>query len=362
MRVHRLLKGSITALAALVMVAGAGPLQTLDAQEAATWRFRSDPFAELWYHGLALVGFAGFGRVPLYDASYAWSILSERRSRGIEPTTLERERGALQSAFTGDPAFEVLHFVPLYLADVPVDVALDALDPLSVSSGGRADSRIAREVTALAEVIPLSDQRDHLSRFVRALREERAVLAGAAARRLDVRASVLERLWSELTAGPLADFLAREGLEGGWVTVTPALGPEGRFLERPGGTVVVVGAGSDSEPESVVGALVRELCYPAVRRALGPYESWFDDRETVSDVGDQVATRCGALLLEAHAADYLPAYRSRFGDTASGAAFLSAAGFTPGAAALERELDDALKRELKLDPGGDRAGPGPAGR
>ncbi len=361
MRFERVLSGVAAALAAgMVLAAGWGT--SLEAQQASEWRFRSDPFAELWYHGMAVVGFAGFGRVPLYDASYAWSVVSDRRSQDIEPTTLERERGSLQAVFTRDPAFEVLHFVPLYLADAPVDVALDALDPLSVNSGGRADGRIAREVGALAEVIREPAQREALARFARALREERDVLASARTRGIDLEESGLEQLWRDVAAGPLADFLRRERLEGGWVTLTPALGPEGRFLERPSGSVVAVSASADTDPRAVVGAVVRELCYPPVRRALGPYESWFENRETVSDVSDQAATRCGALLLEAHEPDLLSAYRDRFGDTTSDAAFLSTAGFAPGVAALEQQLDEALRRELKLNPGSDRASPRPAGR
>ncbi|KPJ79601.1 MAG: hypothetical protein AMS19_10840 [Gemmatimonas sp. SG8_23] len=357
------IRGGLAAAGIATLLGGAGVSAVpLEAQPASEWRFRTDPFAELWYHGLAMIGFHGFGRVPLYDAAYAWSIVSERRSAGQEPTTLERDRGAFQAAFTRDPAFEVLHFVPLYLADAPVDVALDALDPLSVNSGGRADARIAREITALAGVISQPAQREMLARFVRALREERPLLADASRPELDVRASGLEELWSETASGPLADFLGREGLERGWIVVTPALGPEGRFLERPDGSVVAVGVSAESDRRAVVGAVVRELCYPAVRRALTPYESWFDDRATVSDVSDQAATRCGALLLEAHAPDLLPAYRSRFGDTTSDAAFLSAAGFPPGAAALESQLDEALRRELELNSGSGHAASGPAGR
>jgi hypothetical protein len=169
-------------------------------------------------------------------------------------------------------------------------------------------------------------------------------------------------LWSEAVQGSLAAFLAREGLIGGRVIVTPAVGPEGRFLDIEGVSVVVVGASAGADPGAVVGAVVRELCYPAVRRALGPYEGRFEDRATISDVSDRVATRCGALLLEAHVPELAAAYRSRFGATTSGAAFLSAAGFRPSVAALEGQLEAALRRELELDQGGVRAGPGPVGR
>ena len=256
----------------------------------------------------------------------------------------------------------MLHFAPLYLTDAPIDVALDALEALGGETRARTDARIQREVDALGHVLHEPVQRQTLARFVQMLRAERAFLPRREAAELDARARSVRAVWDDSVAGPLGDFLAREGFEAGRVIVTPALGPEGRFLEREGSSVVVVGAAADTEASAVVGAVVRELCFPTVRRALGPYEAWFDDRVTVSDVSDQVATRCGALLLDAHAPELVAAYRDRFGGTASETAFLSAAGFAPGAAALESHIDQALRRELELTEGSRRAQSGPAGR
>jgi hypothetical protein len=343
------------ALSGALPVAGTGQVDT-------EWSFGTDPFAELWYHGLAMVGFEGFGRVPLYDAEYTWAVVSERRAAAVEATTLERERGSLREALSRDPAFEVLHFVPLYLTDAPIDVALDALQGLGGESGRRVDARIAREVDALARVLREPEQRRTVARFVQALRAERSYLPARAAADLESTARGVRTLWGTSVQGSLGDFLEREGFSTGRVMLTPALGPEGRVLERDHAPVVVVGASAETEPSSVVGAVVRELCFPAVRRALSPYEAWFDDRATVSDVSDQAATRCGALLLETHAPELMASYKNRFGGAASEAAFLSAAGFAPGAAALEQQLDQALRRELELDSGSNRATSGPAGR
>jgi hypothetical protein len=38
-------------------------------QSDARWSFENDAFAELWFHGLAVIGFHGFGPVPSYDSS-----------------------------------------------------------------------------------------------------------------------------------------------------------------------------------------------------------------------------------------------------------------------------------------------------
>jgi hypothetical protein len=359
---------AFTAGLVLAAVLGAASPERAVAQDT-DWHFTTDPFADLWYHGLAMIGFDGFGRVPMYDAEYAWDVVAARRAAGVEPTPLEVARGELQSALGGDPTFEVLHFVPLYLADVPVDVALDAMDAVVEGRSVRADPRIVREVEALSRVLHEAAQREALRRFVAALRSERPVLRSVAVSQgaregspAGPETGAYSELWNRTASGPLGTFLADEGLSAGRVIVTPALGPEGRFLERDRSPVVVVGATAGTEAGAVVGAVVRELCYPTVRRALGPYEAWFDDRATVSDVSDQAAARCGALLLGAHAPELMTAYQDRFGDAVAGPAFLSAAGFAPGAAALEQQLDQALRRELALDSGSARATSGPAGR
>lgn len=356
------LRRRVAWVAALAAVLATTTPTSVTGQSDGGWHFGTDPFAELWYHGLAMVGFDGFGRVPLYDAEYAWAARTARRSADVAPTPLERERGALQAALAADPAFEVFHFVPLYLTDAPIDVALDALEALDGGTHARTDARIATEVEALRRVLHEPDQRRTLASFVRALRAERAFLPRRDATELDTRARGVRDVWQASVDGPLGDFLAREGFGDGRVIVTPALGPEGRILEREGGSVVVVGATAGTEASAVVGAVVRELCFPTVRRALGPYEAWFDDRTMVSDVSDQAATRCGSLLLSARAPELVDAYQDRFGSTASEAAFLSAAGFPPGAAALEQQLDRALRRELELEEGSRRAQSGPAGR
>jgi hypothetical protein len=360
-------RGRVRRIAAAVAIAAAatgGSTAAVKAQDGAGWRFGTEPFAELWYHGLAMVGLESFGRIPLYDAGYTWAVVSERRATGVEPTPLERDRGELHAALSRDPAFEVLHFVPLYFTEAPIEVALDALEALDNPSDRRTGSRIRREAAALARVLHEPEQRRTVARFVQALRAERSHLPARDRGELESSTREIRALWVDSVRESLGHFLEREGFSEGQVVLTPALGPEGRVLERDGRPIVVVGASAETEPGAVVGAVVRELCFPAVRRALEPYEAWFDDRGTVSDVSDQAATRCGALLLEAHAPELMASYQDRFGDTASDAAFLSAAGFTPGVAALERPLNLALRRELELelDSGSHRAMSGPARR
>ena len=331
------------------------------AQSTGEWTFGTDPLADLWFHGLAVVGFDGFGRVPLYDADYAWDVARAQHGLDDEASELSQARGRLLAAFSADPAFEVLHFVPLYFSNAPVEVALDALADLSGARASSLDPAVVREARSVAAVLPEERQRAVLAEFVNLLRAERAVV-----RELEADApvgSTLRSEWNDLTAiDEFRTFLEREGFPGGEVLVTPALGPEGRFLSTARGPIVVVGPGESVEPSAVLGAVIRELCYPAVRRVLTPYEARFQDRRTVSDVSDRAATRCGEMLVETHRPEWLTDYRVRFSLDPSGAGFLSTHGFTPGVAVLERELDDALRRELHLNDGSVRGEPRPAGR
>ena len=332
-------------------------------QATDSWDFVQDPFTDLWFHGLALVGYNGFGATPLYDPEYAWNTRTTRRDAGVDETELERRRGALNEAFHADVAYEVLHFVPLYVSGAPVGDALDALDHRATARVGRTrnDPAAAQGASVVDAILQTPVQHATLEGFVDALREEwRLVTSGAADWRERVSLAAYREEWNRLADGGLATFLAREGLTKGRVVLTPALGAEGRTLVNGDGALVVVGAAG--EPASVAGSILRELCFPAVRRALAPFETRLEDRYVASNVSEQSATRCGELLLEAHAPGYLESFRSRFGVITAGAGFLSAAGFSAGVAALEREIEHALRRELHLDSDDGRLEDRPVGR
>ena len=115
------------------------------------------------------------------------------------------------------------------------------------------------------------------------------------------------------------------------------------MLDHDGQALVMVGVRPDEPASAAVGAVVRELCYPAVRRAVAPYETGFDDRATLSDVSDLLATRCGARVVANVRPEWLDAYTTRFGDRGIGTDFLSAAGYPPDVTVLERTLDQALE-------------------
>jgi hypothetical protein len=309
---------------------------------------------------MAVLGWHGFGAFPLYSPEHAQASRQERTNLGLPPTPLEARRGELLDALRRDEAFEILHFVPLYLHGAGREEAMDALASVA-SAWGRAPELSARTRlggSVVAAALPTDGQRRTLGLLVEALQAEWERVVGprreqSAAERQRLL-SDLATLWSEHWALPLGDFLRHEGLKEGTVLIAGALGREGRFLGQDpssaGRVLLAVGLRTSADLDGALGSVVRELCYPAVRRALAPFESRFADRVDATRASDLVATRCGELLLEAHAPDRLPAYRARFGIAAQGpgVGFLTASGMVPGVAAWEGALDEALRRELNV--------------
>lgn len=346
--------GSSAALALLLSLPVPPPIA---AQAAAGWAFQDDAFADLWFHGLAVVGFHGDGAEPLYDPGYADAV---RRARAGEAATLlEARRGALLDAFRSDPAYEVLHFVPLYFAGVGREGALGALRAVAGAPRGvptsEAPARLGVQV--VAGLLPTPAQRRTLGIFLEALDGEwsRVVEPRRAMRRSETasRMARLQAEWAGAWAAPLRPFLSAEGTLAGTVFLVPALGREGRFLERGplgGRPLVVVGIEGDGDPTAALSSLTRELCYPAVRRAFAPFKDRIQDRKVASRASDLAATRCGEALLERHAPARLANYRVRFGIPTGGMGpgFLSASGAVPDAATWEGRLEEALLRELHL--------------
>lgn len=362
-----LLAGLVAAFAATGPAAGQAP------SRAQGWTFQSDAFAELWYHGLAVVGYYGFGTLPLYDPGYVLRTRDERAESGSAPTPLDQTRSQLLSALQSDEAFEVFHFIPAYFHGAGVTSALEALASVAALPSGTPpvrDPAAALGTQVAAQILARRDQRAVLAAFVQALRTEwEQVVQPRMTHHRDARAvELLEARWAAVYADPLSGFLDREGLEWGSAILASSLGAEGRFVPPSGalgrGTIVALSLPTDEAAvDAVLSSFVRELCYPAVRRAFEPFQARFQDRAEASRASDLAATRCGELLLERHAPSQLAAYRSRFGvpSTGTGRAFLSASG-VPGTAAFEVELFESLEGEINIHRDGERADARPVGR
>lgn len=287
-------------------------------REVPQWVVRRDAFADLWYHGLATVGAADYGPLPLYSASHLRTAREAKRAHGVT-TPLDSSARALRAAFAGDSSFDALHFVPLYFVGTDPGVALRALRE---ALAGRAAAStvplaLAARAAAVARSIPGARNRQALLTFVDALevewrnvvRDERAMWQPSARTLLE-----LQRDWDSRLAGPLSSYLAATGRSRGTIVVVPALGSEGRIVSLRGGiSVVMVGAdpvaGVDDAP---LFAAVRELSF-ALLDALPPASPAAGrDRLAAERDREVAAVRGGELLLEAVAPSLAPSYRRVF--------------------------------------------------
>ncbi len=310
------------------------------------WIFTVSEFADLWFGSLAAIGYAGSGGTPLYDPAYAARRRVQMARAGIERTPIDTEARRLRAALSADPAFELLHFVPVYFAGASADEALAALAAVAetragVPSGLPTVTRFGASV--VGSVLAGPSQRRVLAELVSAVEAEheatRGVLSGVTG---DAVARVQER-WNRELAPGLDGFLGARALESGRVYLSLVLGLEGRFFsgdpDVAGDNVVVLGWAPGVSAPSVVSGLVRELCYPLVREAFAATNTAFADRHEAARTSDRAATRCGARLLAELAPEALPHYERRFGTTR---------GFSgPDLSALDRALDAHMLRSIR---------------
>ncbi len=223
-------------LACLVItLAAVPPLPAQDATDGPSvqWSLVSSDFADLWFGGLAQVGFMGFDSVPLYDAAYASGVRGHKVAQGVGQTLLDRDADGLRIMFEADPAFEVLHFVPVYFAGVGRAETLDALEAIAESPSGIPDAPSTGSrfgTTAVATVLTERDQREILGEFVAALRDDwtlylRSALDEDAAAR-DASLARLRARWDEAYAPPPIRVGRRRGCTG------RVVGPPARTLGR----------------------------------------------------------------------------------------------------------------------------------
>lgn len=292
----------------LVLLLAAGPLA---AQAGARWLFRSSSTADLWYHGVAVTGFTGFGAQPLYDPAYPATVRRAREARGTAATRLEREAGQLREAFVADSAFELVHFVPLYFAAAEPEEMLAALEAVARSGREAVAAQPPRArfgASTVAFVLASPAQRAVLGRFVAALREEWPVYRterGAASEARNARLAAATATWERELEPALRGFLSGEKLDGGVVLAVPSLGPEGRlFAGQPddrADNIVAVALPAGEPADAAAYLAVRELAFPAARRALAAGALLPPDRLAAERLAGQGSARLGGLVLGAGA-------------------------------------------------------------
>lgn len=277
-----------------------------------TWAVVDDAGADLWFHGLALVGVRGLSPLPLYSADYAEQIRAAKQAAGAYPTPLDDAIVRFRMAFERDSTLELLHFVPLYFGRVEPEALLDELD--AVTRGRRPRGFGAGVV---ADVLASRQQREVLADFVRALRDEwrlflreyRSAQAPERTRRLNEVTPAWQRL-----VPLLRPFLAARRLDGGVLLISPALGPEGRVVRgdavaRLGSTIAVWSPPGSAGRHAALFGAVREACFPLVSEMVERLRLGGGERVAAERVSSRGAVWCGAQLIARHAPELLPEYQ-----------------------------------------------------
>lgn len=271
-----------------------------------TWQVRSSPAVDLWYYGLAAVGFKGPGSLAWYNADFVGALRAERRVRAVGGSMLDEESARFAHAFRQDTVFEALHFLPLYYADDDGSRLIASLR--SLSAGGNP----------LARVFPTSLERKTLEDFASALDAERPYLAESSARAKLIGEPVvgmLDARWKHDFLPAISWYVRELGVRAGVLLVSPALGNEGRIVQMGDAVVIAVGTSSLS-PAAPLYAAVRELCFPLVGRVDG-LTAGASSRASAIDVTNRAAVRCGAMLLEMSSATMGAEYRRMYLDSHS---------------------------------------------
>ena len=330
------------------------------AQETATdevtrrWIVGRAPHIDLWYHGIAVIGYEGFGVLPLYDPDYADRVAAARAERGNPGSALVANAAALRRAFSRDSIFEVFHFLPMYFASSSPEGMFEALRAVANSTGTPvvSDPSARFGASATAYVLQDPDQRRVLGEFVDALEDEWNTFYSSYSRELvaeeSERAGQFQQRWDDVFQPALRPFLTGSRLDGGIILVSPALGAEGRIFQgdpgNPVDNVVAVGFLDGGTPDAELYAVVRELCFPVVRRAI-EVVGVSGDRVAAERSSSRAAVRCGALILEQYLPSAADGYRRSFTGIRDGDAAIVTRAFTeayPLAPALEQALEEAV--------------------
>ncbi len=350
----------------------ASPVVGQDSDTASiNWKVTSAPHVDLWYHGLAVVGFDQTKGLPLYNQAYADRVRREKERRGVYPTPLDELAKDLRKEFEKDPAFQNMHFLPLYFPEASREEmhgALLAVSDRQLDSLRTAGRSTRTGIRMAAGIFDSGNQRKRLKQFVEALNREWTIFFS------HYREIVLEdfpgvvelqRRWDQEVLPAVSDFTTRSGLTDGWIFVSPALGPEGRLLQgsrvrRAPHAVAVWSPGWDDIDPSLYAA-VREMCFAVVDDALRGAAP----REDLGDLEGPAAVRCGSLLFEANAPPLLEAYQRSFlraaDDDIDYANESELARAFEDAYPLEDELVDRLAEQLDI-PGREPSRPKPAPR
>jgi hypothetical protein len=330
----RLLRIVGRSIATMFLLTATGAVEHAGAQAPTAWRtgvdggwtLRRSSGAELWYHVLASLGYDGVGPLPFHADGYVARLRATKATRGIAPGMLEERAVRLRQALRADPAFEVLHFVPLYFPAADAERLTAALRTIAEGRGAtlRGDPRTAFGAAALDATLPRAAQRQLLAQLADVMDDEwRRFYRDEWQRRARADGERVERLqreWDTRFASALAPYLRAMQMDAGSIFVVPALGYEGRVFggdpdDRTDNIIVVAlpDAGAEMPDDAALLLAVRESCFPLVERVIATATAFSRmDRSLAAGESSRAAVRCGALLLDHVMPASAPAYRALF--------------------------------------------------
>jgi hypothetical protein len=279
------------------------------------WIVASDATTDLLFHSLAVLGVNGPGTLPFYDTRYAQRVSDEKARRGIAPSRLDRDAARLRRAIMADSAFELLHFLPLYLdrmspEDLPRFLRHAAANPTAL-----APEEMVRVVRSS---LPSSAQRAVLADLADAIDDEWATFSrGAAALRAaadGARRRALQARWDEIFAPRFDEVFRASGVSRGVLLISPALGAEGRVANlRAAGVILAVSDWSGGRtPDAPLLAAIRELCFPLLQHVAEIDDGAKAHAARSAEESSRAAVRCGAQLVDARMPSAAGEYRALF--------------------------------------------------
>ena len=310
--------GSRAALAVALSVIAAA---TLHAQrepqrgQETRWVVVSDPATDLWFHALAVIGIDGPGTLPFYDADYAQAVAGEKARRGVNPTRLDRDALRLRRAIMSDSAFELLHFLPLYLDRTSPEALARALR--QIAAGSRATLASEDVLGALRSSLSSRAQRAVLADLADAIEDEwQAFYRDDASRRtaaLAARRRALQSRWDESFAPRFARVFRTIGADGGVLLISTPVGPEGRVVNLgPAGVIAAVSDRGGAGADAPLLAAIRELCFPLLQHIQDTDPIARAHAARGADESSRAAVQCGAQLVDSLMPSAATEYRALF--------------------------------------------------
>jgi hypothetical protein len=349
------MRRSFGSLAALIVIsAGSGnpflspalraqvPSRTATAHE---WVVSRDPFADLWFHSLAVIGYEGHGPLRLYDPQYAERVRAAKLRVHIT-TALDRRALELRQTLAADSAFELLHFLPLYFVGQEPSLVLSALRTAIGAPTAIANPRpLASAASAIAAALPTGHERDVFVSLLDAVDDEWTTFlrSDRGSRATDDRRMVrnLQTAWDDRFAAALAGYVASIGINRGTILISAALGNDGRIVRDPRGSAIIAvspdrGPGIGNESAGLLRA-VRELAFPLLDQLRTPLTT-STARIDAERARDAASVRAGAMILDCIDATLAADYRRLFVDAIDGRTFETAYPISNEAEAALRRL------------------------